>query len=1266
MGETNYDRYSGELLMRRIVTLMVIAVPFALAMSGPAEAQAAPALLWQAPGPGSEQRGEAAGQMSSPAGMATNPTNGDVYVADLGNARIDEFTAWGEFVRAFGWGVNASSPEEKPQVCTVASGCRAGIEGAGAGQFSSPTGITIDAGGDVFVMDRNNHRVQKFDSEGNFLLMFGGEVNKTKVEIPLASEAERNRCPVDLGDECQAGTPGTGNGQFATPSFFQSTNYVAAAPDGSIYVGDVDRIQVFNANGVYQGDIHLPKEGEVPGGVAEGAGVSAGSLAVDGEGNLYFAFEPAEGNVDVYPNIYKHTALGWSLFAKTSGLTPAIPTPNESGMIITGLAADAAGNVYASVAPTSNFARVVEFDPAGNPLIPDEAELEAQVQEPPVAPFPFAQVGKDSIHGLATSSACGIAGADLLTSYTSFDPSFIRAYGPAPDPAICPPPPVAPTVDDTYAISVDTNAATVQAKINPRFWRDTSYYVEYGTGKCSERGCDARQPSGAGSELGSDAGISVTTAGVFLNGLTSGITYHYRFVAESGGGGPTVGPEETFTTAEPALPLKADCPNQVFRVGRGAALPECRAYELVSPADKEGGEITSLVPPLAGKHASIYQSSTSGDRFTYSAYRPFGQAASSPYTSQYLAVRNPESGWSSVGISPPRGRPLLSATYSDDAEYKAFSPDLCNGWLRFEFEPDPPLDPEEVDGYMNLYRHDLCGGEGYEALTTVNPPHEPFVADYLPEIQGFSADGRCTVFRANDSLTPEAPSLGALKSMLYEDCGGKLRLVATLPGGTPAITSSTAGVGNIEELNYGFQYRTPNVLSAVSEDGSHVYWTTPGTGVGTIYLRINADQPQSAMSGGSCTEPEMACTLPVSEKASNGGARFWAASSDGTHAIFSTEGGKLYEYDASNPFKPKATPIAEGVLGVMGASVDVSRVYFASTKALAAGATAGKPNLYYLQQGEPPRFIGTLATDDIGLAPSLLKAIAITPEPYKRTSRVSPDGLHATFMSAAPLTGFDNTDQSNGKADREVFLYDANAEGGEGRLVCVSCDPSGTRPIGRNIADSVNQIWVAAQIPPWDMDMHGSSAISEDGSRVFFDSYGPLVQRDTNGKEDVYEWHSADSKAACEEMGAERYAPESHGCISLISSGDSSKDSEFIEASPSGNDVFFTTDSSLVAGDAGLIDVYDARVDGGFPPPSGRPEGCEGEACQKAPPPPNDPTPASASFKGQGNVEPTSSRRCPKGRQQVTKRGKARCVKQRRSHHRHNHRHANAERRSHR
>ena len=43
-----------------------------------------------------------------------------------------------------------------------------------AGQLRSPWGITVDGAGDVYVTDTGNHRIEKFDREGNFITQWGG------------------------------------------------------------------------------------------------------------------------------------------------------------------------------------------------------------------------------------------------------------------------------------------------------------------------------------------------------------------------------------------------------------------------------------------------------------------------------------------------------------------------------------------------------------------------------------------------------------------------------------------------------------------------------------------------------------------------------------------------------------------------------------------------------------------------------------------------------------------------------------------------------------------------------------------------------------------------------------------------------------------------------------------------------------------------------------------------------------------------------------
>ncbi|MFL5873269.1 MAG: hypothetical protein ACJ75T_07340, partial [Solirubrobacterales bacterium] len=176
---------------------------------------------------------------------------------------------------------------------------------------------------------------------------------------------------------------------------------------------------------------------------------------------------------------------------------------------------------------------------------------------------------------------------------------------------------------------------------------------------------------------------------------------------------------------------------------------------------------------------------------------------------------------------------------------------------------------------------------------------------------------------------------------------------------------------------------------------------------------------------------------------------------------------------------------------------------------------------------------------------------------------------------------------------------------------------------------------------PAESDLFAPRALSADGSHLFFESFEALLPRDTNGAADVYQWQRAASEKECEEAGAEMFVASAGGCLSLISSGQSPTDSEMVDATPSGSDVFFKTASSLLPQDPGLIDVYDARVNGGLPQPPGPPAGCEGEACQGPLSPPDDPTPASGSGEYAGNVPLSQAKKCPKGK--VARKG--RCAK---------------------
>jgi outer membrane protein OmpA-like peptidoglycan-associated protein len=176
--------------------------------------------------------GGGAGALSLPVGIATD-SSGDVYVADFDNERIDEFSAAGAFIEAFGWGVVDGA--SKPETCTSASTCQAGIPGSGAGQLFNPLGVATDSSGDVYGTDNGNGRVDEFSAAGSFIEAYGWGV------VDGANKFET------CTSTCRAGIGGEGAGQLSLPFG------VATDSSGDVYVADPDngRIDEFSAAGSF-------------------------------------------------------------------------------------------------------------------------------------------------------------------------------------------------------------------------------------------------------------------------------------------------------------------------------------------------------------------------------------------------------------------------------------------------------------------------------------------------------------------------------------------------------------------------------------------------------------------------------------------------------------------------------------------------------------------------------------------------------------------------------------------------------------------------------------------------------------------------------------------------------------------------------------------------------------------------------------------------------------------------------------------------------
>ena len=182
--------------------------------------------------------GSGAGDFDHPAGLAVGP-EGEIWVVDQGNDRVQKFDASGEFLSQFG------------------------SSGSGPGEFGRPTDVAIDASGNLWVTDANNDRIEKFDSEGEFIKSVGSSGSGTgHFDGPegIAADAEGH---IWVGDTYQGrvqefseagefirvvGSYGSGEGQLGEPVALD------IGPGGNIWVADwqFNRVAVFDNTGEFQ------------------------------------------------------------------------------------------------------------------------------------------------------------------------------------------------------------------------------------------------------------------------------------------------------------------------------------------------------------------------------------------------------------------------------------------------------------------------------------------------------------------------------------------------------------------------------------------------------------------------------------------------------------------------------------------------------------------------------------------------------------------------------------------------------------------------------------------------------------------------------------------------------------------------------------------------------------------------------------------------------------------------------------------------------
>jgi hypothetical protein len=707
-----------------------------------------------------------------------------------------------------------------------------------------------------------------------------------------------------------------------------------------------------------------------------------------------------------------------------------------------------------------------------------------------------------------------------------------------------------------------------------------------------------------------------------LTGLDPGAPYNFRLVAASAAGPASGGEDATFEPFEE--PAEPSCSNEALREKQGStALPDCRAYEMVSPPDKIGGDvITSTMKTRIAP---------SGDAVVFTSLTAFGDAVGTGLQTDYASTRGPD-GWETHSLLPiqePQPLSTVAANYSPF--YDDFSEDLSTGVL---FSLSPLTDAPHGVATRNLYRRDdvLAPGAGDYTLLTQSTSFQGSSLNNRPTFVAASSDFTHILFESKLNLVPEVtpcpaadPTAPLCDWKLYEWDHGTVRLAGVLPEGQAA----TCADGQVCS-SPGRGFSRYGVRESLSPDGSRVFFSSPVDSVGlptvtaNLYMRedhettvqINASEPGTPVPG-QFTD-------------------FQETDADG-EKVFFTSGSNLYVYDASRPDSDpdNLTLLASSALGVIGSSDDGSYVYFLAGNQLVPGApTDGPPSLarIFVWHDGDLRYLGAL--DNSGFFNDHAAAIGgFNPGLGEQTARVTPDGRHLVFTAHDGTYLGDDSDHGAGCGRggdipcNQVYAYDYGADGAAGRLSCVSCNPSGAPAL----ADA-STIWESGRSNTTSTP-YLNHPLTDDGSRLFFSSGEALVPEDTNQRQDAYQY---DTDA---------------GRLQLLSSGTDPADSVFLEATPSGDDVLIASRQRLLGIDFDQsLDLYEARVRGGIAaqsPAAAAPE-CLSDSCQGAPSssqPPR-PTPASAGLRGPGDPNGRGSgSKCPKHKRLVHRKGKARCVK---------------------
>jgi len=660
------------------------------------------------------------------------------------------------------------------------------------------------------------------------------------------------------------------------------------------------------------------------------------------------------------------------------------------------------------------------------------------------------------------------------------------------------------------------------------------------------------------------------------------------------------------------------CPNEAIRANAEARLPDCRAYELVTPSDSNGRMLEMISSFTVGVPWDLFPTELGSPVKSSFGYLAYASALSEPGGGSgvfdvYRAERS-DSGWTTKERLSRSSSDIvwtLPGGISSDHGY-TFSNDHRIDYLR------------GPDGSYELTGLGRLNDEPYARGRYISPggTHVLFTTGKYEGVRRVETQSAwCREATVCEVLPLESNSPQAGTGAVYDrSADGPTHVVSLLPGDAiPAPGQQAFYIG-------------------ASRDATSVAFEIAGT----LYVRADNGSEDER------TE-EVASGMPL----------FAGISDNGDYLFYVTGGsnGTIHRFNTVTEADIEINPV--GAAEVVNVSADGSHIYFISAQQLdGVQGVAGEPNMYVWSGGSPEYVATVLPSDLVRTSGELQGFPALTtwttyvtnPSPAQTeaqgpgadASRTTPSGSFLVFESRAQLTSYDNAsptdcgswtepgpDNKLGTPDDEVMnpegrcteIYRYDNESHD--LECVSCNPSGEPPTSDARLQEAHLIG-----PP--VVLHN---LSDDGSRVFFETGSTLVDGDINGTNDIYEWQ--------EEEGAPP--------IALITSGRSPayplpegwespfapKPNLLMSVTPNGSDVYFTAEEALTseAGENGTQGIYDARIDGGFAQPAIG-EGCAEEHCRPDSSPSAPPTSGSGSEKmaGSGNVKPKKKQRCHRTR----------------------------------